>query len=72
VIDLGAEGVCSMTRTEKLIVEIRNAITPELGLQIKRLERKVIDLERQRNEWKAQAMEYRQRLIDRKPFSLEK
>jgi len=61
-----------MTRTEKLIVEIRNAITPELGLQIKRLERKVIDLERQRNEWKAQAMEYRQRLIDRKPFSLEK
>lgn len=49
-----------MTRDEKLIAELRRALIADADARVVRLERRVRELEKQRDQWKARAAELRE------------
>lgn len=55
-----------MTRNDKLLDAISKAVAPQLSLEITRLRRNLKKMEAQRDDWKARALDYRKRLLEKK------
>lgn len=55
-----------MTREERIVKQLTQELTPELGKQITQLKRHILQLEVQRDRWREAAQRYRNQIMENK------